>query len=341
MLIARRTPVSPPPTAASAHRIFINYRRADSGGWARSLHDNVDERLGRGRAFRDVALEAGVDYHEHVESLLDRCDVLLAVIGKRWMTITDDEGNRRLDDPDDLVRREIARALQRPDVQVIPVLVDGAHMPSERQLPPDLKPLCRRQAYELTDSRWEYDVESLSRRLSDLLDEKPPRAWSKARPGRIASSAALLVLGAFLLLALKPLLDGSAPVKAAELRNATLDRDISFGQYLDRKHMSRESYTAPLLARQGALVTFDFRIEGYKDKRLPLRWQLFDAQTGDQTKQGSDVSIIPTADIDQASWDFWVPVPRGDDRRYFVQLQLYDDREAVPIGWLRTATFRP
>ena len=331
----------PPPTAPSAHRIFINYRRADSGGWARSLHDNLDERLGRGRAFRDVALEAGVDYHEHVESLLDRCDVLLAVIGKRWMTITDDDGNRRLDDPDDLVRREIARALQRPDVQVIPVLVDGAHMPSERELPPDLAPLSRRQAYELTDSRWEYDVESLSRRLSDLLDEKPRRRWWNARPAGITAIAALLLVGAFLLLTLKPHLFGSAPVKAAELRNPTLDRNISFGQYLDRKHVSRESYTPALLARQGALVTFDFRIEGYKNKRLPIRWQLIDAQTGDQAKQGSDVSIIPSADIDQASWDFWVPIPGGDDRRYFVELQLYDDREAVPIGRLRTATFRP
>ena len=108
--------------------------------------------------------------------------MLLAVIGRRWASITDADGHRRLDDPDDLVRREIARALERPDVQVIPVLVDGAQMPAKDELPPDLAPLTRRQACELTDSRWEYDVEKLTRRLRDLLGEKPRRRSWVGRP---------------------------------------------------------------------------------------------------------------------------------------------------------------
>jgi hypothetical protein len=166
----------------SADRVFISYRRADSGGWARSLHDKLDEELGAGRAFRDVVMEGGMDFVQHVESLLDRCDVLLAIIGKRWTSITDADGHRRLDDGDDLVRREIARALQRPDVQVIPVLVDGAHMPAKDELPPDLAPLIQRQACELTDSRWEYDVQVLARRVRDVLGEKPRRRWRMGRP---------------------------------------------------------------------------------------------------------------------------------------------------------------
>jgi hypothetical protein len=322
----------------SANRIFISYRRADSGGWARSLHDQLDERLGPGRAFRDVAMEGGMDFHEHVESLLDRCDVLLAIIGKRWASITDEDGNRRLDDPDDLVRREIARALERPDVEVIPVLVDGARMPAEHELPPGLAALSRRQACELTDSRWDYDVETLTRRLRVLLGKGPPRRWPAG--SRLAGAGLVIaVIGIFFMLwpSLRP--DDTPATKAARLSNPTLDRNISFGQYLDRKKLSRKPYQAPQLARRGAYLLFDFRVQGYKGKRLPLRWQLVDARTGDQVDQSSDISIRPDADTDQASWDFWVPFPRGH-RRLYVQLQLYDEDGTVPIGRLRTAEYQ-
>jgi hypothetical protein len=323
-----------------ADRIFISYRRADSAGWARSLHDSLDERLGTGRAFRDVAMESGVDFHEHVEALLDRCDVLLAVIGKRWTSLADANGNRRLDDPNDLVRSEIARALQRPDVRVIPVLVDGAQMPAEHELPPDLAPLSRRQACELTDSRWDYDVETLAQRLRELLGEKPPgRSW-KGWPLRAGLVIAVLLIA---VVALRLALESGGPepsrTKAATLSNPTLDRNISFGQYLDRKEISRVPYQAAELRRRGAFLAFDFKIEGYKGKRLPLQWQLIDARTGDQLRESKDVALHPDAETDQASWDFWVPVPRGADRRFFVQLQLYNDRGSVPIGRLRTATF--
>jgi hypothetical protein len=317
-------------------RIFISYRRADSGGWARSLHDNLDERLGPGRAFRDVAMQGGMDFHEHVESLLDGCDVLLAIIGKSWTSITDADGNRRLDDPEDLVRREIARALERPDVEVIPVLVDGARMPTEHELPPDLAPLARRQACELADSRWDYDVDNLARRLRELLGEKPPR-W---RPGArvVGIAVAIAVVGALVALwpSIKP--QDAPATKAARLSHLALDRDITFGQYLDRKALSRKPYQPRTLARRGAYVAFDFRITGYSGKRLPLRWQLVDARTGDQLAQSRDIGITPAATTDQGSWDVWVPLPRGH-RRFYVQIQLYDDAGLVPIGRLRTERF--
>jgi len=322
---------------APAERIFISYRRADSGGWARSLHDNLEERLGPGRAFRDVTMEGGMDFHEHVESLLDRCDVLLAVIGKTWTTITDAGGRRRLDDPEDLVRREIARALQRPDVQVIPVLVDGARMPTEHELPPDLAPLARRQACELSDLRWDFDVDNLARRLRVLLREKPPRRLPGAR---LIGAVAAVVLVAAAVLVLGPLLkpQDAPATKAARLSNLTLDRDISFGQYLDRKELSRKPYEPAVLARRGAYVAFEFRVEGYRGKRLPLRWQLIDARTGDQLDQSRDIAITPAATTDQGSWDVWVPLPRGH-KRFYVQVQLYDNAGLVPIGRLRTERF--
>jgi hypothetical protein len=94
------------------------------------------------------------------------------------------------------VHREISRALRRPDVQVIPVLVDGAHMAAEHELPADLAPLSRRQACELTDSRWKCDVDTLAPQLRDLLGEKPHgRSWRLWPVGTGVVAAALTGAG--------------------------------------------------------------------------------------------------------------------------------------------------
>ncbi len=166
-----------------ADQVFISYRRADSGGWGRV--STMALSIGWGRAGRSATSRwRAIDFRQHLDRVLDRCDVLLAVIGQRWTSIGDAEGNRRLDEPDDLVRREIARALERPDVQVIPVLVDGAQRPKENELPPELTSLSRRNACKLVDERWEYDVDRLTKRLRDLLGDQRPVTWRHVRGGR-------------------------------------------------------------------------------------------------------------------------------------------------------------
>jgi hypothetical protein len=108
--------------------------------------------------------------------------VLLALIGHNWPTITNERGERRLDDPDDFVRLEIEAALRR-NVRVIPVLVDGAQMPRADELPESMRALVRRQALELSPSRFESDTSRLVRVLESTLDEV--RASSAApRPAR-------------------------------------------------------------------------------------------------------------------------------------------------------------
>jgi len=88
--------------------------------------------------FIDVAsIEPGVDFAEVITRAVGSCDVLLAVIGPGWLTAPDEAGQRRLDDPDDLVRLEVEAALAR-DVRVIPVLVEDATMPRRKDLPEDL-----------------------------------------------------------------------------------------------------------------------------------------------------------------------------------------------------------
>jgi hypothetical protein len=156
---------------SSAARIFINYRRSDASGWARQLQENLSTRFGSERVFRDVAIDPGVDYVDHIERVMDACEVCIVVIGPRWSDAVSADGRRRLDDADDLVCLEIQQALSRPDVHVIPALVEGAKMPAEHELPVGLRPLARRNACELSDTRWDYDVDVLDRRLRQLLGE--------------------------------------------------------------------------------------------------------------------------------------------------------------------------
>ena len=127
-------------------RVFISYRRQESSGLAGRLYDRLAARFGDDQVFMDVdTIALGVDFAEVITQAVSTCEVLLAVIGPRWLTATDEDGRRRLDDPDDLVRLEIAAALER-DIRVIPILVEGAVMPRRQQLPEALAGLARRNA---------------------------------------------------------------------------------------------------------------------------------------------------------------------------------------------------
>lgn len=141
--------------------IFISYRREDTAGHSGRLFDRLREQFGRDHVFLDmVGIEAGVDFVERIDKAIGSCDVLLAVIGREWLNCRDKEGRRRLDNPDDFIRAEISSALQG-NVRVIPVLVEGAEMPSADALPEELKRLTRRHAVEIRDSRWDADIEAL------------------------------------------------------------------------------------------------------------------------------------------------------------------------------------
>lgn len=157
---------------ASMSRIFISYRRDDSlghVGWLRSL---LIRRFGADQIFRDIeTIPPGVDFVEAIEATVGSCDVLLAVIGPRWLTTTDRPGLRRLDNPEDFVRIEIATALER-NIRVIPVQVQDAHMPRSNELPTHIARLARWSAIELRDSSWEYDVGRLADALESILQSQ-------------------------------------------------------------------------------------------------------------------------------------------------------------------------
>ncbi len=110
--------------------IFISYRRDDSRDIAGRLVDRLRQDYSAEQLFLDIdGIPAGTNFDSVLADRLKVCDVLLAVIGPRWVNVKDASGKRRLDEPGDYVRREIASALQRNDVRVIPLLVSDATMP--------------------------------------------------------------------------------------------------------------------------------------------------------------------------------------------------------------------
>jgi hypothetical protein len=142
-------------------RVFISYRRDDAAGHAGRLYDRLGERFGRENIYRDVDnIRAGEDFLSAIRETIAKADVLLALIGRRWLTATDDAGRWRLANPDDVVRQEISAALERR-VRVIPVLLDGAKMVRPTDLPGELATLARLNAVEIRDGHFDQDVAQL------------------------------------------------------------------------------------------------------------------------------------------------------------------------------------
>ena len=155
-------------------KIFISYRRDDSVGYAGRLHAALGKHLGTGQIFRDIdTVKAGEDFYDVTERSVQSCNILIAIIGKQWLMISNGSV-RRLDEPDDFVRLEIASALSR-GIPVVPVLVQGATMPRAQDLPDDLRSLIRRKAFEISDARWDYDVRQLIKELGQLSGPQIPR----------------------------------------------------------------------------------------------------------------------------------------------------------------------
>ena len=154
--------------------MFLSYRREDASGHAGRLYDLLAARYGAKSVFMDVdAIPLGSEFGETIRRAVASCDVLIAVIGRGWLDARDENGRRRLDDPDDFVRHEIESALAE-GVVVVPAPVQGAGIPASNALPPSLSDLSRRQGFELSDAGWQDDVSRLIRRLEAVAEEKPP-----------------------------------------------------------------------------------------------------------------------------------------------------------------------
>ena len=164
------------PTSVSP--VFISYRRADARHAAARLRDSLADL--EHRVWFDIDdIPSAMPYRQQIATALRQCDVALVVIGPHWLTAADSDGHRRLDDPDDDVRLEIAQALARSDVTLVPVLVDNADMPPRSELPADLQPLCDLNAARLSHESWRYQVQALHATI-EMTARRGWSAWGEA-----------------------------------------------------------------------------------------------------------------------------------------------------------------
>jgi hypothetical protein len=152
-------------------RVFVSYRRDDSKHAAGRLGERLDERF---KLFMDVdQIQGGAVFPAVVRKAVDEADVLLAVIGSEWLTLTAASGGRRIDQAGDWVAEEIGSALRR-GTPVIPVLVDGARMPSSDELPPALADLPNRQAMRIAHESFAADSARLIQTIESIVSEAKP-----------------------------------------------------------------------------------------------------------------------------------------------------------------------
>lgn len=173
-------------------QIFIGYRRRDSQGFAGRLADDLIECFGTEQVFRDDEITEGSDYTQVLDAALSSCDVLMVVIGPQWVHATNAEGQRRLLNPEDWVRREVEVALER-GVWILPVLVGSASMPTINELPSELSAVTRIQAFDMSDRSWDEDLERLVGLLTDRIPALSVAPGIARHPGSTSALPSVLV----------------------------------------------------------------------------------------------------------------------------------------------------
>jgi hypothetical protein len=244
--------------------IFISYRRDDSAGFARAIYDQLVQRFSRERVFMDVdAIEPGVPFDEATQRAVGQSEILLALIGRRWMEPQAGAGPR-LNDPDDFVHIEIAAALSR-NIRVIPVLLDGTSMPAEEALPEPLRALARRNAVEIRHSRFASDMERLVEAIRTTLGETgAPRTTRdatarKVTPRRLVGGLAVVAVLALLFFTYSTITSRQSPSKQGTeaTEPAPALSDVPSTPKTSSSHPSTEARTPPTDLADLAVGTYD------------------------------------------------------------------------------------
>jgi TIR domain len=178
---------------SSSGGIFISYRREDSRPYAARLYDALKKKSSCHVFFDIDTIGPAHRFAQEIAQALDRSDACIVLIGPKWESITLPDGRRRLDVPDDFVRREVAAALQR-GIPVFPVLVDGARVPAKESLPEEIRALTDWEAIALHDDAWGYGVARLRKALKPVVD----RSWwcrIVSNPAVFAAVVPILALG--------------------------------------------------------------------------------------------------------------------------------------------------
>jgi hypothetical protein len=176
-----------------AIKIFISYRRNEGSGYAGHIHDVLQREFGPDSIFIDVDdIPLGSDLTNVLRDQVGKCEVLLALIGPNWLDVRDEEGIRRLEYPNDPVRVEIGTAMQK-NIPVIPILFDGAKIPSIDHLPKDLEGLSLRNGIDVRPASFHDDMGRLMRSLkANRVRPVKQSRWG----GFVRSEIAMAAIGA-------------------------------------------------------------------------------------------------------------------------------------------------
>jgi hypothetical protein len=180
--------------------VFISYRRKDSAAYAGRLRSDLAERYGQDRIFMDLAIEPGADFAQVLRQTIEDAAVMLVVVGPNWLRPqpASQPGEPAPQAAEDWVALEVGLGLSEK-ILVIPVLVGGAHMPAKEDLPESIRDFHGREAIEITDSRWDFDVGKLFARLDKVFG----LPWYRRRSMLAAVGGAVAaVIGILLVLAL-------------------------------------------------------------------------------------------------------------------------------------------
>src|SRR6516164_1826852 len=233
-------------------KIFINYRREGTIETAGRLYDRIAQAFGHENLFVDFL---GVDLKARLNNQVPMCQAFLTVIGPSWLDAKDEAGRHRLHSPDDFVAVEIVAALAH-NIPVIPVLVDGTHMPLMSELPDSLESLARCQPVEVRRLHFDRDAAALVERVREALDKKAfGHPWLRARTLAGAALAAMLILiGASTYLVIQPILQ--ADLKWPEERRTA------------EAETNRQAEEAGRQARAAAEAEISRKVEEAEKQRL-------------------------------------------------------------------------
>jgi hypothetical protein len=176
-----------PGDAAAPHvAVFLSYRREDTQWAAARISDRLVQRYGRENVFRDLdAIPPGAKFRDFIARRISESDIFILLIGQAWASVTDDTGRRRLEQPRDPVRLEVEIAL-RAGIQIIPVRVEGARMPTEQDLIPSIVDILEFNATEVSDYRWEHDITKLFEAIDNVTGSDPDRGRDALSSGVVA-----------------------------------------------------------------------------------------------------------------------------------------------------------
>lgn len=177
-------------------QIFICYRRDDSAAFAGRIYDRLSQKFGRSAIFKDVdSIPLGANFKTHLDSVVKRCDVVLVLVGERWLEPNKATNQPRINDPRDFVRIELESALKR-DIPVIPVLIEDAEMPADDDLPSELKEFAYRNGTSIRhDPYFHRDVDQLIANVESLFADAVPAERSDEEADSSVSTSQSLPLG--------------------------------------------------------------------------------------------------------------------------------------------------